>query len=269
MSSTGFVIVGTGNEAQRSGTNAWSNETNITADDGSVASSASAGAINQKTWTLYGHNLGLSLPDGAVIKGIEARVEARAAASTLDFDDVVLRKADGTFTTTDRSDAATLTGTLTAYTYGSATDLWGETWTKADVEDADFGAGFAFLSNNATAVAEVDYIALNVHYDVEITPSTGLARMLGGAPTLELSVSPVVGISRALGSTPTVDLAWTPETGLARVQGNTPAVELAWTPQAGLMRMIGQEPAPAEETGGFWHKAGLASGSWGRAPTAP
>ena len=73
MSSTGFVIVGTGNEAQRSGTNAWSNETNITADDGSVASSASAGAINQKTWTLYGHNLGLSLPDGAVIKGGQSR----------------------------------------------------------------------------------------------------------------------------------------------------------------------------------------------------
>jgi hypothetical protein len=139
----------------------------------------------------------------------------------------------------------------------------------ADVEDADFGAGFAFLSNNATAVAEVDYIALNVHYDVEITPSTGLARMLGGGSTLALDFAPGVGLARALGNAPVAELAWEPATGLARVQGDTPAVELAWTPQAGLMRMIGQEPAPAEETGGFWHKAGLASGSWGRAPTAP
>ena len=105
MSSTGFVIVGTGNEAQRSGTKAWSNEANVTADDGSVASSASASSAGEKTWTLYGHNLGLSLPDGAVIRGIEARIEGNSSGTNLKFDDVVLRKADGTFTTTDRSDA--------------------------------------------------------------------------------------------------------------------------------------------------------------------
>lgn len=250
MSSTGFVIVGTGNEEQRSGTLAWSSEANVTADDGSVASSASSSAAGEKTWTLYGHNLGLSLPDGAVVRGIEARIDARDVGASSDFDDVVLRKADGTFTAVDRSDAVTLASTFAAYTYGSATDLWGESWTKADVEDADFGAGFAFLSNNANATVEVDYISLNVHYDLDLTPTTGISRMLGVSSSVELGQDVF------------------PIDGLMRVQGDTPAVEFGWTPQTGLARMIGQEPTPAEETGGFWHKAGLASGSWGRAPTA-
>ena len=57
------------------------------------------------------------------------------------------------------------TGTLSTVTYGSSTDLWGTTWTAADVNDVDFG--LRFVAKNvaaATSTASIDSITITVYY---------------------------------------------------------------------------------------------------------
>ncbi|MBN8703604.1 MAG: tail fiber domain-containing protein [Bacteroidetes bacterium] len=79
---------------------------------------------------------------------------------------IKLVKADGTIAGTDK--AATSTNWPTAdatATYGGSSDLWGISWTEADVKDADFGVAISVLAYNATA--QIDYIGITVYY----TPS--------------------------------------------------------------------------------------------------
>jgi hypothetical protein len=54
-------------------------------------------------------------------------------------------------------------------TYGSSTDLWGTTWTPADINAAGFGAALAVTeisSRGANETAHVDHITITVHYDL-------------------------------------------------------------------------------------------------------
>jgi hypothetical protein len=44
---------------------------------------------------------------------------------------------------TDKSTGALQPGTLSYVTYGGSSDLWGQTWTPADINASDFGLAFA------------------------------------------------------------------------------------------------------------------------------
>lgn len=100
-------IAGVGTNDSAVGSVAWSNPSNITADDGSFAESAN-GAF-----------------DGGA-----------------DIQDYVISLilADGTISSTNKSTGAYWpTGSFAYSTYGSSSDLWGETWTAEDINDANFG----------------------------------------------------------------------------------------------------------------------------------
>lgn len=78
-------------------------------------------------------------------------------------DNVVrLLKAD-TLVGDNKADAATEWPSEQGYaTYGGSADLWGTSWTPAQINAADFGIG---LSATVTAgLAEVDHVELTVHY---------------------------------------------------------------------------------------------------------
>lgn len=166
MASTGATIVGTGASDSSYGSHAWTDAGFITANDASNARVTVSGTTNPTEY-LKGTNCGLSVPSGATIDGIEVVIECNDNASfdTI-FDRVRIVKADGSIGTTDKSTGASLASTPTTYTFGGASDLWGESWTDTDVNDIDFGVVFSFLANNGSnfIFALVDYISINVYY---------------------------------------------------------------------------------------------------------
>lgn len=171
MASTGFTLVTVGTNHDDGTGDAWTNPERITADDDSAAlNSLAVGAPDSQL--LYGDTLGFSVPSGATIDGIEARIDASVLTGVCDDRTARLFDTAGSPKGDDKADATDWASTPTLRTYGGTTDLWGASWSDTDVNDADFGFGIAakFVSG-AFASANVDFMQLNVHF----TDAAGLA----------------------------------------------------------------------------------------------
>jgi len=71
-----------------------------------------------------------------------------------DFDAVKIVKADASIGATNRA-AGSLTTSQATYSFGGAEDLWGETWTAANINNSNFGVVVAF---QGTGHIVVDYL---------------------------------------------------------------------------------------------------------------
>jgi hypothetical protein len=110
--------------------------------------------------------LGLGIPAGATIRGISATV-ARESEGTLVEDLAVRLVRAGVIQSTDRADPGRWLSVLVYATYGGATDLWGGTWTPADINHPDFGLAFAVQRTSGPGdIAYVDHVRVIVQYDV-------------------------------------------------------------------------------------------------------
>ncbi len=159
---TGFTLPGTAANDATTGSLAWSNVNDIkvkNASPGSTTSALAGGTGN--TQRLQATNFGFSVPVGATITGITVEV-TRAGAAAGDVSDVIVKllKA-GSIVGTDKSSPATWPISFTSTTYGG--DLWGTTWTPAQVNASDFGVSVQanIVSGN---LALVDAIRLRVNY---------------------------------------------------------------------------------------------------------
>jgi cysteine-rich repeat protein len=116
-----------------------------------------------QSYYLKATGFGFSIPSGAVIEGIQVNVERLGVFP--DFDAAVRIVKGGIVGTTDRS----MPGYWSALppddevaTYGDGSDLWGETWTAADINGMNFG--FALSAAGADNIALVDSISITVFY---------------------------------------------------------------------------------------------------------
>lgn len=136
MADTGYVIATAG---ANSGTVAWTNPGNITADDDNSASCALTFKGDTTSGDLQATFGGLSalIPDGADIDGIELRIQASQIGDLSIQVQGGLSKSGGTQVGSSKNFAGE-TGTLTNYSVGGSTDLWGTTWTRAEVIAAGF-----------------------------------------------------------------------------------------------------------------------------------
>ena len=66
--------------------------------------------------------------------------------------------ADGTIGTTDKSIADDWSSSYAYVSYGSSTDLWGETWTAADINDANFGFALAIFDRAFDIPQDSNYL---------------------------------------------------------------------------------------------------------------
>jgi hypothetical protein len=150
--------------------NPWGNPTRIVADDGSYTN-----AVIQNTYTEYlvsaqTGNL-FTIPSNASIKGIVVEYQAYYgdAGATIQDKDVYLTKSATGTTTAVGDDKGTQTWTVTTptvQTYGSATDLWGTTWTPAEINSADFGVMISASGTGANTNIYIDYVKITVYYQV-------------------------------------------------------------------------------------------------------
>jgi hypothetical protein len=158
------------------GTEVWSNTGNAISDDGSYATVVLDG--DTSNW-LRCLNYSFAIPAGATILGIELRVERRSnRTSNGGSDDAGVRLVKGgAIQPTDyETDANYGTATNVVETYGGPNDLWGNTWTPADINAANFGAAFAATKpsgGGAAHTVSVDFMSLTVYYSLPVVVDPG------------------------------------------------------------------------------------------------
>jgi hypothetical protein len=168
MSSIGPLSPGTCADDSAVGTVAWANPDNAKVSD-NVYAVLSGGTSSHY---LKATNFGFSIPTGATINGILLEIQQRVVTSGdgANPSQVRIVKADGSIGTTNKGSSSMYgiwQSTTPAYwSFGSSTDLWGETWTPADINDVDFGSVLGVTSTSAPGLfsSEVDHIRITVYY---------------------------------------------------------------------------------------------------------
>lgn len=157
------------------GTVAWSASTtgNAVSSDNAYAtvSLGNNQVSNYLQCTDYGF---AAIPAWAVINGITVNVERKSssASATAPTDAYVrLIKGGNVVTATNRRTATAYTTADVTESHGSATDLWGTTWTPADLKTTNFGVAFStqkagFSWTNWTV--SVDVIQVSVDYTIPV-----------------------------------------------------------------------------------------------------
>ena len=117
---------------------------------------------------LQATNFGFTISAGAIINGIVVEIE-RMENDALDniFDNAIRIVRGGTIGSTDKSSATEWGIDSDIYTsYGSSTDLWGETWTANQINSSNFGVAISAKAVNGLifTAAEVDHIRITVYY---------------------------------------------------------------------------------------------------------
>ncbi len=170
MASQLQILAGTVVDDATVGTVAWTNPDNAkVSDDVYATNTPTDQGISHY---LKASNFGFSIPSGATINGILVEFERKAnvASGIQNIKDKYIKivKADGTIGTTDKADTVTLWSTTEAYSsYGSSSDLWGETWDDAKINDIDFGVVLSVTAIDDTVpnpIASVDHIRITVYY---------------------------------------------------------------------------------------------------------
>jgi hypothetical protein len=112
------------------------------------------------------------LPADAVITGVEVDVEKSVDAGTDVKDKLVQLVVGGSLVGDSKADESTAWGTSDAVAnYGSATDLWGLTPSRAQVVASDFGVEIRATKNTSTTArqARIDHITITLHYTTSET----------------------------------------------------------------------------------------------------
>jgi hypothetical protein len=146
---------------------AWSNMTNIYLSDDSRATVVvnTTGTVNPSDY-MYVTNLSFSIPSDATITGIQVDIE-RYGTSIQD-DTLTLWKNGAAYGNNKAATGTTwptTSGTEAYVSYGGSADLWGGTWTVADINASNFGLQFAVKTGLATnQTAYVDHIRITVYF---------------------------------------------------------------------------------------------------------
>ncbi len=148
------------------GTVAWSNPARAISNNNSFAT-ATVDGTTSRYLRCTGYNF--VIPTGATINGITVSVERRSNRITDGGSkDAAMRVVKaGVIGATDRSTATIYTTADVIEAHGGAADLWGDTWTPAQINAANFGAAFAATKANAAGASHtisVDHVQITIDY---------------------------------------------------------------------------------------------------------
>lgn len=147
------------------GTGIWNFTANAASSNNMYAQAPTSG-VGSTTHYLKATGFGFAIPANAVINGISMAVEKRSIAAR-PIDNAVRIVKGGVIGSADRSDPFAWPTVDTVVSYGSSSDLWGLTWTAADINNVGFGAAISARQNvTGLDTAGVDHITLTVFYSV-------------------------------------------------------------------------------------------------------
>lgn len=152
---------------------AWLNVTNVFAPDGSFAQvNFPLATPGDRSEYILATGYGFAIPGTATITGIvvKALTASDSNAAGVSDQSVKLWKSV-VLAPNDHANGSNWGLSFSYQTYGSSMDLWGTTWTPADINSSGFGVAYAAknLTSNGRS-GYVDYISVTVYYTV---PSGG------------------------------------------------------------------------------------------------
>lgn len=144
----------------------WTGTGNIFVSDNIYAvSSVPTGGVSDY---LRATGFGFSIPVGSTILGIVVEIEnvnGGFGVGVIEDNSVLLVKA-GVGVGSDKAMAGDWGGADTFKTYGGAADLWGATWTAAEINANNFGVQISAKETGGmfAIAADVDFVRITVHY---------------------------------------------------------------------------------------------------------
>lgn len=147
---------------------AWSNPGNALLSDNIYTTSV----VNGTTHFLKCTNYGFAIPTGATINGITVYVERQSSSTSRSTDGAMRVVKGGTIGTTDRSTTTLYTTTDVIEPHGGVADLWGTTWTVADINATNFGAAFAAKTTRSRTIS-VDHMPIKVSFTIATVLNPG------------------------------------------------------------------------------------------------
>ncbi|HYK01306.1 MAG TPA: LamG-like jellyroll fold domain-containing protein [Thermoanaerobaculia bacterium] len=186
------------------GTVAWTNPNNAQTDNGSYATAvlaSVAGVSNESSHYLKATNFGFAIPTSATITGVVVEEKVVATNTSIRNANTKLVKG-GAFVGTAKT-TSTVWSIAEAYiSFGGSSDLWGTTWTPAEVNSSGFGVGVsAWNANSLTSshTASLNHIRITVHYTtVNGVASVTLSKQLVKVVPLSLVATAVVALSKVM-----------------------------------------------------------------------
>jgi VCBS repeat-containing protein len=157
-----------GNVPIASGDFNWVNPSNAASSDNSYATATVTSSLDISNY-LRATGFGFTIPTTAIIQGIEVQIErseANTQTATI-FDNVVSLVKNNVVTGQDKGTSTAWPTTDAIATYGGSSDLWGTTWTPADINNANFGVVLSVgRTSGGNEIARVDHMTITVTYFV-------------------------------------------------------------------------------------------------------
>lgn len=143
--------------------------TGVLLSDNVYASATHCACCDQHTDCLIATNFGFNIPTGALITGVTVEVEKHASGVGAIFQDneVQLLK-NGVEDGLDYRTTASWPNTDAYVTYGGCNNLWGTTWTAAEINAANFGVAIAGIDYtcNGVITSHIDHVRISVCYSI-------------------------------------------------------------------------------------------------------
>jgi len=157
----------------------WTSPTNCWLSDDNYAF-VTFTAFDEQSDGLRANDFGFSIPSGATIDGIVVTVERLCTEPDAVNDASAYIVKGGSTTGTNKAGGNWSDGGETA-SYGGAADLWGTTWTTAQINASDFGFQIQAQDNGTfgSETAYVDHITITVYYTEASTGKKLLAMGVG------------------------------------------------------------------------------------------
>ena len=150
----------------------------LTPDNAYISCGTLLGILGSaQTNYLYTDSYGFTVPSTATVCGIQVDIERSAAGlligSSVRDKNVFIVKA-GVMTGSNYASGAAWPGSDATATYGNNSDLWGTTWTPAEVNAGNFGVAISAQLNAGLASlflsANIDMIGITVYYTTKALP---------------------------------------------------------------------------------------------------
>ncbi len=157
------AVGGDNNGFQTNSTNAYTSDGLFAMDtDSGTNTNTSCGNTGKDKHIYYNYNF--NLPAGAIITGIEVRLDAQADSTTGAPKICAQLSWNGGSSWTALQSTATLTTSKAIYILGNAINTWGRTWIPTNFSNANFRVRLIDVASNTNRDFSLDWIAVRVTY---------------------------------------------------------------------------------------------------------